>query len=114
MALLDHETRLVFVDQDAFDRFLERTACAVKRQPRNNSKIRDASVPEAKRMLDRIFAPMIQNEHSSPEPGSIEGATAQDIYDKFKNFRRRMIPIKWEEFTEPPRWVHNVAGDQCT
>ncbi|WP_150129036.1 hypothetical protein [Rhizobium phaseoli] len=102
--LLRREVRLAYIDQNAFDRFLEKTACGVKRA---GGRYRETDLAEVVATLGRLFAPMIQNAENMPSPGSIEGVRAQDLYDAFKKSRSRFIAIEWEEFSDPPRWVAN-------
>lgn len=102
--LVRREVRLAYVDQLAFDRFLEKTACDVKRA---GGRYRDTDVAEVVATLARLFAPMIQNAEYMPDPGSVRNVPAQDVYDAFKKFRTRLIAIDWEEFSDPPRWIAN-------
>lgn len=103
-ALLRHETRLRWFDQNTFDSFLEKTARAVKRRSRRYC---DTNLADMVAMLGRVFAPMIQNAEHTPEPGSIKNVRGQDLFDASSRFRTRMIDIKWEEFTGSPRWIAN-------
>lgn len=103
-ALLRHETRLRWFDQNTFDRFLDKTARNLKRR---NRKYCDTSLPDMVAMLGRVFAPMIQNAEHTPEPGSIKNVRGQDLYDASPRIRTRMTAIEWEEFTESPRWLAN-------
>lgn len=103
-ALLEHETRLRWFDQNMFDRFLEKTARAVKRTSR---KYCDTSLADIVAMLGRLYAPLIQNAEYTPAPGNVENVRGQDLYDASPRFRRRMTAIEWEEFTDSPRWIAN-------
>ncbi len=103
-ALLRHEARLAWFDQNTFDRFLEKTARAVKR---SNRKYCDTDVGGIVAMLGRVFAPMMQNAEHTPEPGSVKNVRGQDLYDACRRFRTRMTAIDWEEFTDSPRWLAN-------
>lgn len=104
LELLRREVRLAYVDQLAFDGFLEKTARGVKRTYR---RYRDTDLAEVVATLGRIFAPMTQNAEYMPDPGSVRNVRAQDLYDAFKKFRTRFIAIDWEEFSDPPRWIAN-------
>ncbi|RWK65093.1 hypothetical protein [Mesorhizobium sp.] len=104
MTLLEEQTRLAFMDDAGFGRFVESRARELKK---TNKRFAGKSLPEVRRMLERIFAVIIQNESRSPALGSLAGARIQDIYDAFKKIRGRITPIMWDEVTSPPRWVHN-------
>lgn len=103
LPLLKRETCLELIVPKRFDRFLERSARAVKRA---NRRFDHWPVDDVREWLAVLFAHIMQNEQGTVEPGRVEGIHVQDAHDSFKKLRRTLVRMEWDEFTDPPQWMH--------
>lgn len=104
MALLNHQTKIAFIDPTRLDRAIERSARANVRAGRHPGKTVDDHKPRIRRLLARA----LHDEGYPLSEDAIADARAQSLWDSRWPLRQCLVnAIRWEDLIPQPtswRW----------